>query len=57
MIVTVNTDDPPLFNTTLSDEAALLGGVFGFDAAGWGGHAEYKVIAEPTKGWATPGTN
>jgi adenosine deaminase len=30
--VTVNSDDPPLFNTTLNDELALLAGPFGFDA-------------------------
>ena len=27
--LTVNSDDPPLFNTTMNDEATLLGGVFG----------------------------
>lgn len=32
-IVTVNSDDPPLFNTTLNDEVALLASVFGFDVA------------------------
>lgn len=31
--VTVNSDDPPLFNTTLSDEVALLASPFAFDAA------------------------
>jgi aminodeoxyfutalosine deaminase len=31
--VTVNSDDPPLFNTTLSDEIGLLAEPFGFDAA------------------------
>ena len=31
--VTINTDDPPLFNTTLNDEAALLADPFGFDLA------------------------
>jgi aminodeoxyfutalosine deaminase len=30
--VTINSDDPPLFNTTLNDEAALLAGAFGYDA-------------------------
>jgi adenosine deaminase len=30
-IVTINSDDPPLFNTTLNDEVALLAGPFGFD--------------------------
>lgn len=29
--VTINSDDPPLFNTTLNDEVALLAGPFGFD--------------------------
>jgi adenosine deaminase len=29
--LTINTDDPPLFNTTLNDEAALLAGPFGLD--------------------------
>jgi adenosine deaminase len=32
VIVTINSDDPPLFNTTLNDEVALLAGAFGFDA-------------------------
>ena len=31
--ITINTDDPPLFNTTLNDEAALLAGQFGLDVA------------------------
>lgn len=31
--LTVNSDDPPLFNTTLTDEVALLGDPFGFDVA------------------------
>lgn len=31
--ITINADDPPLFNTTLNDEVALLGGPFGFDIA------------------------
>jgi len=31
VIVTVNSDDPPLFNTTLNDEVALLDGVFNLD--------------------------
>jgi adenosine deaminase len=31
--VTVNSDDPPLFNTTLNDEVALLADPFGLDAA------------------------
>ncbi len=30
VIVTVNSDDPPLFNTTLNDEVALLAAPFGF---------------------------
>ncbi len=30
--ITVSTDDPALFNTTLGDEYALLAGPFGFDA-------------------------
>jgi aminodeoxyfutalosine deaminase len=33
VIVTVNSDDPPLFNTTLNDEVALLAGAFDGDAA------------------------
>jgi aminodeoxyfutalosine deaminase len=33
VVVTVNSDDPPLFNTTLNDEVALLAGHFGFDLA------------------------
>ncbi len=32
-LVTVNSDDPPLFNTTLNDEVALLAGPFGLDVA------------------------
>jgi adenosine deaminase len=31
--VTVNSDDPPLFNTTLNDEVGLLAEPFGFDVA------------------------
>ncbi|HEU5330559.1 MAG TPA: adenosine deaminase [Thermomicrobiales bacterium] len=31
--VTVNSDDPPLFGTTLNDEVALLAGPFGLDVA------------------------
>ena len=31
VVVTINSDDPPLFNTTLNDEVALLGGPFGLD--------------------------
>lgn len=31
VIVTVNSDDPPLFNTSLNEEAALLADPFGFD--------------------------
>jgi adenosine deaminase len=31
VIVTVNSDDPPLFNTTLNDEVAMLADAFGFD--------------------------
>lgn len=31
--LTINSDDPALFNTTLSDEVALLATAFGFDAA------------------------
>jgi adenosine deaminase len=27
--ITINSDDPPLFNTTFNDEVALLGPVFG----------------------------
>ena len=30
--MTINSDDPPLFNTSLNDEVALLAGAFGFDA-------------------------
>jgi adenosine deaminase len=33
VVVTVNSDDPPLFNTTLSDEVGLLASAFGFDVA------------------------
>ena len=31
--LTINTDDPPLFGTTLNDEVALLAGPFGLDVA------------------------
>ena len=31
VIVTVNSDDPPLFNTTLNEEVALLDSAFSFD--------------------------
>ncbi len=31
--ITINTDDPPLFNTTLNDEVALLADPFGLDVA------------------------
>lgn len=31
VVVTVNSDDPPLFNTTLNDEVALLDRAFGMD--------------------------
>lgn len=31
--LTINSDDPPLFNTTLNDEVALLAAPFGFDVA------------------------
>lgn len=31
--ITINTDDPPLFNTTLNDEVALLAEPFGLDLA------------------------
>lgn len=34
IVVTVNSDDPPLFNTRLLDEYALLALEFGYDAAG-----------------------
>lgn len=33
VVVTVSSDDPPLFHTTLNDEMALLAGPFGFDLA------------------------
>lgn len=33
VIVTINSDDPPLFNTTLNDEVALLPDAFGIDLA------------------------
>jgi adenosine deaminase len=31
--ITINSDDPPLFNTTLNDDVALLADPFGLDAA------------------------
>jgi aminodeoxyfutalosine deaminase len=33
LYVTINSDDPPLFNTTLNDEYVLCAEAFGFDAA------------------------
>lgn len=33
LYVTINSDDPPLFNTTLNDEYVLCADAFGFDAA------------------------
>ena len=33
VVLTINSDDPPLFNTTLNDEAALLADPFGLDIA------------------------
>ena len=33
VVLTINSDDPPLFNTTLNDEAALLADPFGLDLA------------------------
>ena len=33
VVVTVNSDDPPLFNTTLNDEVATLADPFGLDVA------------------------
>jgi aminodeoxyfutalosine deaminase len=34
LLVTVNSDDPPLFNTTLVDEYAVVAAEFGYDRAG-----------------------
>ncbi|MGI8857637.1 MAG: adenosine deaminase [Thermomicrobiales bacterium] len=33
LIITINSDDPPLFNTTLNDEVALLAAPFGLSVA------------------------
>jgi len=33
VVLTINSDDPPLFNTTLNDEVALLANSFGLDVA------------------------
>lgn len=33
VVVTVNSDAPPLFGTTLNDEVALLAGPFGLDVS------------------------
>ena len=33
LLVTVNSDDPPLFNTTLTEEYTLLAREFGYDQA------------------------
>ena len=36
VLVTVNSDDPPMFGTTLNDEYRFLARTFGYDAAGSG---------------------
>jgi aminodeoxyfutalosine deaminase len=33
VVITVNSDDPPLFGTTLNDEVALLAGPFELDVS------------------------
>ncbi|MCB9114735.1 MAG: adenosine deaminase family protein [Caldilineaceae bacterium] len=47
--VTVNSDDPPLFNTTLNDEFNLLAAEFGYGAAGLARIARnaFEVCAAP----------
>lgn len=51
--ITINSDDPALFNTTLSDEYALLAGPFGLDAqtidAVALNGARYGLLPEPEK--------
>jgi aminodeoxyfutalosine deaminase len=39
LVVTVNSDDPPLFDTTLTDEYERLAATFGYDAATLSGFA------------------
>jgi len=48
--VTVNSDDPPLFNTTLSAEFGVLAAEFGYDAAGLARIARnaFEVSSAPT---------
>lgn len=45
LTVTVNSDDPPLFNTTLTQEYALLAHEFGYDAAGLARIARNAFVA------------
>lgn len=45
LLVTVNSDDPPLFNTTLTDEYALLAREFGYDRAGLARIARNAFVA------------
>ena len=45
VLVTVNSDDPPMFGTTLTDEYRFLAATFGYDAPGLARLARNGVIA------------
>jgi aminodeoxyfutalosine deaminase len=45
LLVTVNSDDPPLFNTSLVQEYAILANEFGYDAAGLARIARNAFVA------------
>jgi adenosine deaminase len=45
LLVTVNSDDPPLFNTTLVEEYQILASEFGYDAAGLARIARNAFVA------------
>jgi adenosine deaminase len=51
--VTINSDDPPLFNTTLNDDVALLADPFGLDLAACDeillNGVRYSFLPEPEK--------
>jgi aminodeoxyfutalosine deaminase len=45
VLVTINTDDPPMFGTDLNTEYAVAAGLLGLDAAGLAGLAKNAVAA------------
>ena len=45
MLVTINSDDPPMFGTTLNDEYAVAARLLGLDAAGIADLARNAVTA------------